>query len=202
MRNVHSVWAYIMLGMARIPFGIMKYVKRCECHTSQASAAGCDRRGQRLRTAYEWAMGKLRLGLEESTRWTPEYFLGCRRTSAEVQGTARAAFAVARRKLQYLDRIPWLFVRLAEPGVRARVIEQYDSTDIGHHHRLSVFLCKHGSENRRRVMEICDDGTNVHPSIQFHIDRLDGITMDDTRNETPHAEAKRKFEPSRPLCCD
>jgi hypothetical protein len=174
----------------------MKLVKRCDCCNSQLDGLQCSRRGQRLRTLYKLACGRLRWGLAAAMEWNADFFEGDTSLADMAQGVIRAAFSLAMRKIGHLNKIPWLFARLAEPCVRDEVIAQFDSKPIARHHNLSVFLCKPGSSNRALLMQIEPDGSNVPALIQSVVDKMTNCNMDDTINETPHAEAKRKFENS------
>jgi hypothetical protein len=182
--------------------GIMKLVKRCDCCNNQRDGLLCSRRGQRLRTIYDLAVDALRNGLAEGAQWTASRFGGSEALASQAVGIVRAAFALGMKKIEHLDQIPFLFARLDQSGVRDRIIAQFDSVSISQHSSLSVWLCRPGSENRNLLMQIRPDGSGVPDAIKILTDKLSYCNLDDTRNETPHAEAKRKFETSpRPCCC-
>jgi hypothetical protein len=62
------LWFCVWIG------GIMKYVKRCDCHSDAESAEGCHGKGRRLKTAYAFATARLQAGRDEASRLPLDFF--------------------------------------------------------------------------------------------------------------------------------
>ena len=78
----------------------------------------------------------------------------------ELQGCVRYVVATGKLKVDYLDRIPLLFARLREPGVRAQCLLQYGQPDAIHYDVSKEFL-NPDLQLRQHVDNIRDDGTGV-----------------------------------------
>jgi hypothetical protein len=52
----------------------------------------------------------------------------------------RLVVGVGREKLEYLRTVPYLFVRMHEPGVAAEVIRQWEPTPREPHHLVALEL--------------------------------------------------------------
>ena len=106
-------------------------------------------------------------------------------------GVRQGTYALAVDKINFLDRIPYLFARLREPGVKERCLQQWRAAPLALHQRVSCEFLQpgHSSGLRAHVDQVPPDGTNVHPDLATEIESIANIPLDDSVGEGPHAKA-------------
>lgn len=98
---------------------LMEWIGGCPCHQRvDGGAKDCVRKGRRLREAFSHATRVLEAGLVEATAWGPEDYDGDANLWRECQGAVRYTCILAKEKLGYLNKVPYLLARLDEPGLR------------------------------------------------------------------------------------
>lgn len=175
---------------------IMAWGTGCACHGSHSAGAGtgpsekCLLKGRRLKEAHRFAEAALTEGLVQANGWTPTTF-GCGDEFWRAsQGSVRAVCGLAREKLRYLTKIPWLLARLDEPDVRDECVSQWDSAPPSAHHRVSAEFLAPGGPLRAMVDEIRPDGSGLSARLFDEVRSLQLVPMDDSVCESPHAAAE------------
>ena len=176
--------------------GLTQWASGCACHEEllrRKEKVDCPYKGRRLPEAYGHAMSTLRDGLKQANEWSA-YFWGLPGDWAMFQGCVRNTFLQGSRKFDFLDKVPWLIARLAEPGVRDRVRAQWAGTAAHHHHRATVaFMTEFGAE----LDLIGDDGEGISERLSRELKSWCCIPLDDSVAEAPHAIAKRISQHAR-----
>lgn len=165
----------------------------CDCHPDNPRVR-CQQKGRRIRTAYAYATAALRRGLDEANLWTDDTF---RLVAGELIASVRGVFQFGMMRLQWLDRIPWLLSRLAEPGVAARCLQQYHEGPGDRHHRVSHEFLQPGCRLRQHIELVQPDGSGITQELADAIATLCTVPMDDSVAEGPHAQAMRVHMSSR-----
>ncbi len=112
---------------------LLDWVGGCRCHgleTTPAERASCNWKGRRLPEAHAHATSTLRGAMEEVNSWTPEMLRGYE-LLRQGQACMRGTFLLSLEKLQFLDELPCLLVRLDQPGVRDRCQWDVDGCSRG-----------------------------------------------------------------------
>lgn len=170
----------------------------CDCHNDAliaGEAIDCDRKGRRLLRAFVYASGELKSGLEVANAWPAAKFLGGMPVLQVLQGCVRYVFNVGMQKLDFLDRIPLLCVRLRQPGVRDRAVAQWEASDKTDDASAEFFVFMAVD-----IANIHDDGitvSNISDRLGKAIDSLENIPINDTVGEGPHAIANAISQRSR-----
>jgi len=132
-------------------------------------------------------MKKLDEGLAVAESWTVSEWSSFAFLD-QIQGSVRQIVAMGREMFIFLDRIPYLIARLAEPGVAARALEQFDSTPESAQNRSSVAVFSREQPSLRAdVLAIKADGSGLSLRLQAEVDSLNEINCDDTIDEAPHS---------------
>ena len=103
-------------------------------------------RGRVLLHLHETAARVFAEGLSEANSWTGCQWNGELNFLREIQGCVRMAVGMGHDKIDYLDKIPYLFGRLGQPGVRDRVIAQWKSAPAARHAPLSIEFLGHAGD--------------------------------------------------------
>lgn len=180
--------------------GIMQWGRGCACHEKALRAGAdiaCDKKGRRLNEAFKFATHELQRGLEEANAWGPKSTSSGGSFWLECQAAVRATFELGTRKIKFLDKVPYLLARLAEPGVRQRCLDQWESCDPAGHHRVTVEFLSPAGALRRHIDAMNDDGTGMAPELVREVESLLCIPLDDSAAESPHAVANRLMMHSR-----
>jgi hypothetical protein len=173
---------------------LLDWVGGCRCHgleTTPAERASCNWKGRRLPEAHAHATSTLRGAMEEVNSWTPE-MLGGYELLRQGQACMRGTFLLSLEKLQFLDELPCLLVRLDQPGVRDRCLQQWDvegaraaCDPVAHE------FCGNGPDTFRADLKAMNaDGTGMSERLFRAWDSLRASPMDDTLGEGPHAQMK------------
>ena len=151
----------------------------------------CPHKGRRLDQAFIKASSVLDEVLSECNAWAEGECFECGTFRREAQASVRGMTVIARKKIKYLDTVPWLLTRLLSPGIRERALNQYASKRKEQHHPISVMFLDESGELYPHVMALDADGCNASPQLEKAVARLNSISVNDTRNEGPHAQFKR-----------
>lgn len=171
--------------------GIMGWIAGCDCHDhDDPLRPTCMMRSRRLKSAHGFVCQALDDGLREANGWTRDRFQVPLDVFLSMQGCARATVHVAHMKVEYLNRLPYILVRLDLPGIRRQCLQQWQSAAPAAHHRISRFFLEEGTDMRAAVDAIDDQGGNCAPMLRHEIRSLELTPMDDSIAEGPHALAK------------
>ena len=82
---------------------------------------------------------QLILGLEQANNWDVDQWAasGGQSDIEELQLCVRTTVHLARLRFDYLHKIPWLLVRVLEPGTKEVVLAQWASCLPDEHYRIS-----------------------------------------------------------------
>ena len=94
-----------------------------------------------------------------------------------------------------MDVVPWLFATLDHDGVRARVLQQWESTPPAQHHAITRLFLMPGTDLRRAIDDMAEG--NMAPFLVTAMIRLRLVHLDDSVGEGPHSAATRIGAASR-----
>ena len=179
---------------------IMTWIGGCDCHPRQQgqpdpAGAACPRKGRRLKHAY--AVAELERGLAEANGWQPQHFELGEIVWQELQGCVRHSVHLAHQKIRFLNEVPYLLVRLDQPGVRDECMAQWLKCAPDKHHRITREFLAEESPLRSEVDALAVDGSNCSEVLAAELRGFEEIPLDDTVAESPHARAKRILEHSK-----
>ena len=159
--------------------GIMRLVAQCPCHG--VDLIDCPMRGRMLPVLHEMSVKMLRDGLDVANGWNAAAnFNGNVSLFQEAQGLVRSTFDLGLLKVGFLDKAPWLFARLDQPGVRDRCVQQHLDS-LPNPHKVSIEFCDAGSKWSEDIVAIAPDGSNVSTPLQHEIDGIKNMYLDDSR---------------------
>ena len=172
----------------------MVWVGGCKHHCAEGVA--CFWRGRRLRDAYVFAMNLADAMLEEGNGWEMQTYGGFLGIWQEGVGSVGGLYAGIKAALGYLDTLPWLLVRLDEPGIAQRCRDLWAATPRADHHPVTIEFMdpEHTSGLRAMVDAINELAEGICAFLRRAIDALQAIPLDDMVAEGPHAIAKRIIE--------
>ena len=141
--------------------------------------------GRRLPEAESYITEKLSSALQEANGWTTGTW-GCTADElSELQVCVRGMYHLAWLRHEYLKKLPWRFCRVHEPGMAAKVIEQYDTHS--QHDSVSHYFLSPDGPWRAHIEAITPDGGNISPELSRELRFFIAVPMDDSICETPHA---------------
>ena len=170
----------------------------CDCHNDDliaGKAIDCDRKGRRLLKAFDYSTGELKSGLEVANAWPAAKFLGGWQELPVLQGCVRYVFNVGLQKLDFLDRIPLLCIKLRQSGVRDRAVAQWETSDKTDEASAEFFVFMAAD-----IANMHDDGitvSNISDRLERAIASLERIPINDAVGEGPHAIANAISQRSR-----
>eukprot|EP00959_Pyramimonas_sp_CCMP1952_P210179 4398161-Pyramimonas_sp.AAC.1 len=141
-----------------------------------------------------WAcvrLGAPQAGVDTINDWTLQDFGGQVDLRNMCFGAVKYAQALCLRKLEFLDRVPYLFARLDEPGVAARTIQQFLSAPLEAHHPLTLEFLGPSSVLKVHVHKLAENGGEMPDILFARVQSLKDVPFDDHVAEGPHAAAKR-----------
>jgi hypothetical protein len=153
--------------------------------------------GRLLRHVYSVSESAFSEALCEAEGWASARFRGDEALLAQAQGVVRLVVGIGREKLEYLRTVPYLFVRLHEPGVVAEVIRQWESTPREQHHTVTLEFMDIGSPLRPLVYAFFVDSGRMPRMLEEACENNSDIPFDDVIAEGPHASAKRVIAKTR-----
>ena len=156
----------------------------------------CNMGGRRMMNPHAFA----KKGLEETTQemkaWGVEFCGGSWPLFAEAQGAVRALHLMGLRYIRYLTRIPYLFCRLNQPGVRDECKRQFALAPAESHHRVSRAFIEEGTSLSAAFHSMNADGTGMSPELEAERNSIAMLSLDDNVAEKPHGGVKREHEHS------
>ena len=177
---------------------LQKWVTGCECHRSeleQGKHVDCWQNGRLLHLAYDHAMKYLQDSVAEAGTWTRAFFGGHQDLLEEAVGLYRRTLATAKAKIGFMDVVPWLLAGLDHDGVRARVLQQWESTPPAQHHAITRLYLMRGTDLRRAIDDMA--GGNMASCLITALMLLRLVHLDDSVGEGPHSAASRIGAASR-----
>ena len=126
---------------------LQKWGAGCLCHRDELVAGksvACNRKGRLVHMAFDHASRHFTSGMEQASAWTPASFNGRQDLQVDVLGLYRRTQATGLLKLDWLECIPWLLAKLPFPGVRDRVLRQWESVPSERHHAISNMWLEQG----------------------------------------------------------
>jgi hypothetical protein len=75
---------------------------------------------------------------------------------------------LGRKKLEFIDTIPYLFCRLKEPGVKDRCVAQFARP--GDHNNVSNYMFS--GTFGRMIQDMSSDGTGMAPPLADEVDSI------------------------------
>lgn len=173
--------------------GIMGWIGGCDCcaYTQGAAPSKCPQKGRRLNGASAFVSAEHMRGLNEATGWGRESvaFDVPFASLAALQSCVRATLAF--QKVSYLDRLPYLLVRLDTLGIRDECLRQWNACAPEKHHRISRHFLEPRGCLRNSIDAFDDKGGNFSAMLRAEISGLEAVPMDDAIAEGPHAQAKQ-----------
>ena len=172
---------------------VLEWGGGCSCCGRETKAelrAQCKNKGRRLPEAHSFALGVLHDAMTQAGAWGPEMFGGDAELVRQTQAVIRGSWLAAKEKLAFLDRLPYLLCRLNEPGVRDRVLSQWDSGAKTFGCPITEEFVGESSPLRGDVLAMQNDGTGMTSRLAEEVNALRQTTIDDTPGDSPHAKMK------------
>ena len=117
--------------------------------------------------AFTWASAALREGSEAANSWTVSSFGGITSFAwAQMQGCVRGIYRIAFARIEPFDKIPYLYGRLDEPGIKKRCEDQFAEAEPSKHHRVSNDFQNPGGPLYADFNAVNDDGTGISPKLE------------------------------------
>ena len=158
----------------------MRLVAQCPCHG--VDQIDCPMKGRMLPVLHEMSVIMLRDGLDVANGWNAAAnFNGNVSLFQEAQGLVRSTFDLGLLKVGFLDRAPWLFARLDQPGVRDRCVQQHlDSLPNPH---KAIGFCDAHPKWSEDIDTISSDGSQVSMAepLQHEVDGITRVYLDESR---------------------
>ena len=146
--------------------------------------------GRRLSEAGPYVDASLRNMLSEASSWDTGSFPDATIQELDcLKACVRASYTLAKDRHSFLDRIPWLFARLDQPGVKDICIHQYAS--FSGHHPISDMIMKTDSQLRHDLEQVHADGSGLSDKLRVWVDIFKRMPLDDSNAESPHAAGNR-----------
>ena len=95
--------------------GIQRWGRGCACHSDETE---CKWKERRLLEAAVFVDREVSRGLQEAESWTKDTFQTTVSEHLDLVRCVRASYHMAGKKFAYLQKLPWLIVRIFEPGVK------------------------------------------------------------------------------------
>ena len=143
---------------------------------------------RRLGEAEAYVNASLTQGLAECQEWDVGTFGSgfSYDDIVELKTCVRASYVLAEKRHAYLSRLPYLIVRIFEPGVKSRILQQY--ADFDNHHPLTEKFLAPGTQLRHDVDLLdCHAPHNASPRLRAEVEALSLVSLDDSIAESPHA---------------
>ena len=122
---LHSTaWAWQFQFVLSWICGIQRWGRGCACHSNETE---CKWKGGRLPVAAVFDDRELSRGLQEAESWTKDTFQTTVSEHLDLVRCVRTSYHMAGKKFAYLQKLPWLIVRIFEPGVKKECLRQCSS---------------------------------------------------------------------------
>ena len=136
-----------------------------------------------MNEAYAFGRDALRAGVLECNSWNTRATGGDHELLRVVQGAVRASEALGMRKLDHINRIPFLCGRLREPGVKQLCLDQYAEAPFSDHDSISNDLFDPLGEWWTHIEDISEDGNIPSSAFGREVDSIADTCMDDALAE-------------------
>ena len=167
----------------------------CLCHQEEFDdgvLVQCDEKGRLVTQSYQYAEACFADGLAVSQQWSEVQFHGLPASFlAELRGAVGLVVGVGRKKLAFLDRIPFLIARIDEPEVRPRILQQWEEAAEADRDAVSAEFLEEGSPLRRQIDRMIPEQCVLEPELMQEVQSLRDIPFIDVVCEGPHAAAHR-----------
>ena len=180
--------------------GLEQWGGSCLCHPDRRSGDNlvCDRKGRLLKVAYPHAVRELDAGLADAQTWEVTEFAPLQfNFTSQVLAAVRMTHAVAFKKLQYLDRVPYVLARWGEGGIKEKALSQFDSVAEEKHELITQHLLGRGTRTRALIERESETEALNDPEVMAVVVKLRSVCFDDSKCESPHARASREGQVSR-----
>ena len=84
----------------------------------------------------------------------------------------RMVSGFGKKKLQYIDTIPYLFCRLGEPGIKEKCLRQFDEADFGEHDKVTRYMMDVGGDLRNMIIGMNEDGSDMPPRLADEVESI------------------------------
>lgn len=109
-------------------------------------------------------------------------------------GAVTYAVDLTLRLFDFFDRIPYLLVRLREPGVRDKARDQFGSAPVVTRHRGSVHVLGPESTFEEDAGAMQPDGTCASEELGREIDIIGMLNFNDSISACPNVAAHKLYE--------
>ena len=180
--------------------GILRWGGGCACHEDELAAGEavvCWKKGRRLIEAFPFITERLQFALQTISEWTARDFAGYPYILQQALGCVRGTYALAKRKTDFFNRVPYALARLDQPNVKALCLAQWAEVPPESHDPITREFLDPRLDLREAVDSLGDDGEGASIALQLQITSLQDVPFDDTLAEGPHAVARRVAQRSR-----
>ena len=190
----------LVLFLSRWVTTAQSWIGGCPCHDEDLIAGReikCWMKGRRLKQAWIYVEAHCEEALSRMNQWSVASFEDDVNFLAEATGGVRMVVRLAKEKMAWLNKLPYIICRLGVPGVRDVALAQFDSAPLERHHRLTVMVMSLDSQLGQDVRAMNADGTGMSTELAEIVRGLSYAAMDDSKGESPHAVAHREHLHSR-----
>lgn len=165
----------------------------CWCHQDEwhkGIPITCRHRGRLVPYAYDFACERIAEIVQEALEWTLAFWDGDADFLHKAVAVVRATASRALQKIEFLDRVPYLFAKLGyNPGIRPRLYAQY--AQPGTHQRQTYrFMIEDGE--LRSAIDVMRDGFDLSNALlDQSVTAIRDLPLNDEVNEKPHAVFSR-----------
>ena len=151
---------------------ILRFGGACPCHQDEYELGievKCDMVGRVLTLAHKYATDQLQAGLAIATSWPDGFFDGDVAFMQSAVGCCRHAVHLGAMKIAPLDEVPYLIGSLNEPGVKARVEEQFDAVPEASHGECTLDILSPSRSLRADFDLVQNDGTGMTEKLSAEV---------------------------------
>ncbi len=116
----------------------------------------CHKQGRRVHQAHAMALHKIGALKDEAERWRPAKFGGCDKTLQQAQGSIRMCFGLAKRKLAFLNSLPYCLSQLGQAGAKEHCLEEFRKFPEQQHHAVTLKILGESSHVRALILALPD----------------------------------------------
>ena len=109
----------------------------------------------------------------------------------ELQVAVRGAYVLGRKRHEWLSRLPYLLVRMFEPGMKSRILQQY--AEFSNHHSWTNKILSPGCQLRLDFDAMDESSARATASMALRREQeaLELVPVDDSIAESPHSIGNR-----------
>jgi len=116
---------------------------------------------------YDWSLKRIEAFRQEANAWTVHAFSGDQEFWREANGCVMFTCELAVPAIDEYDRVPLLFARLDQPGIKQRCIHQLQSAPLERHERQTIRVMVQDLKADFDAMN--DDGTNMSDALSREV---------------------------------